>query len=149
MNKKIKLTMADLPRTYAALVGLLPPRPIRSKADYHRMVAFIDTMAGHHLNADQDDYLEALSLMVERYEADRLQARLAGVQPADVVRHLMEANAMSVSALGQIVGSQPLASLILSGKRSISREVALRLARRFAVSPALFLDDSRPQRKTV
>jgi len=147
MNTKYKPTLADLPKTYADLVALCPPRPIHSKAAYERTVMFIDAMAGHALNADQEDYLEALTLMVERYETDRLQARLASVRPADVVRHLMEANALSVSALGQVVGSQPLASLILSGKRAISRVVALRLAKYFAVNPGLFLADPNTKRK--
>jgi HTH-type transcriptional regulator/antitoxin HigA len=59
-----------LPRTYAGLVAMLPPRPIHDKVDYDNAVEMIDRLAGFDLTADQEDYLDALATFVEAYERD-------------------------------------------------------------------------------
>jgi antitoxin component HigA of HigAB toxin-antitoxin module len=56
-----------------------------------------------------------------------------------MLKHLMEQHNMSISDLGRIIGSQSNASLILSGKRAISKRVMQRLGQHFAVNPHLFL----------
>jgi antitoxin component HigA of HigAB toxin-antitoxin module len=60
-----------LPRTYAGLVALLPPRPIHDDVDLANATQMIDRLAGFDLNADQEDYLEAIATFVEAYEKDR------------------------------------------------------------------------------
>ena len=57
-----------LPKTYSALVKILPPRPIRGKTDLANATKMIDRMAGFDLNADQENYLDVLSTFVEIYE---------------------------------------------------------------------------------
>jgi antitoxin component HigA of HigAB toxin-antitoxin module len=46
---------------------------------------------------------------------------------------------MTVSELGRIVGSQSNASLILSGKRAISKRVMRLLGQHFGVPPGVFI----------
>jgi hypothetical protein len=54
---------------YAALVAMLPPRPIRDKHSYEAAVEMMGRLVGHDLNRDQQDYLEALGVFVKQYEA--------------------------------------------------------------------------------
>ena len=44
------------------------PHPLRDKIDYENAVEIVDQLAGHELNADQDDYLDLLSDLVADYE---------------------------------------------------------------------------------
>jgi HTH-type transcriptional regulator/antitoxin HigA len=52
----------------------------------------------------------------------------------------VEANNMTVSELGEVLGSKGVASEVLNGKRSLSKAHILKLARRFHVDPSLFLE---------
>ncbi len=61
------------------------------------------------------------------------------VTPLVMLKHLLEEHEMSITDLGRIIGSQSNASLILSGKRAISRRVMRLLGEHFGVAPALFL----------
>jgi HTH-type transcriptional regulator/antitoxin HigA len=54
----------------------------------------------------------------------------------------MDENDMTVSDLGQLLGSKGNASEILSGKRSLSKAHMATLARRFAVNVSLFFPRS-------
>jgi antitoxin component HigA of HigAB toxin-antitoxin module len=56
-----------------------------------------------------------------------------------MLKHLMEEHEMNISDLGRVIGSQSNASLILSGKRPISRRVMRLLSEHFGVAPAVFV----------
>jgi HTH-type transcriptional regulator / antitoxin HigA len=51
----------------------------------------------------------------------------------------MEQNDMNTADLGKILGNKTAASLVLSGKREMSKGHIRRLAARFKVEPGLFL----------
>jgi HTH-type transcriptional regulator/antitoxin HigA len=77
-----------------------------------------------------------MTLLVERYEAERYPVPAAG--PADVLRYLLERNGLSQRDIAPELGSESTASLVLSGKRQLNRDRIARLSRRFNVSPAVF-----------
>ena len=52
----------------------------------------------------------------------------------------MASNNMNTTDLGYVLGTRGLASEVLNGKRGLSKALMMKLARRFAVAPALFLD---------
>ena len=58
----------SLPKDYAGLVAVLPPRPIHDEGQFEEHLAMAHTLAGFDLTPDQDDYLEALSIFLEAYE---------------------------------------------------------------------------------
>jgi HTH-type transcriptional regulator/antitoxin HigA len=128
-----------LPRTYAGLVGLLPPRPIHDKVDYDNAVEMIGCLAGFDLNADQEDYLEALSTFVEAYERDRFPPDDAPMTPLEALKFLLAEHGMTASDLGRLLGNRALGAAILSGRRSLSKTHIKKLAERFKVQPGLFL----------
>jgi antitoxin component HigA of HigAB toxin-antitoxin module len=59
--------------------------------------------------------------------------------PVDRIKHLMRENDLTVSALGKILGSQPAASMVLHGKRELSKAQVRRLAEHFRLDPGYFL----------
>ena len=129
------------PDDYLELVKRLPLRPIRTEAEYDAAAALLDTLV---LRADlsdgQRDYVEALSLFIEDYDRRHNVFDTTGRTPLDMLTHLMEANDMSVTDLGGVLGSKGIASEILHGKRSLSKSHIYKLAERFHVDPGLFLE---------
>src|SRR6184192_247994 len=85
----------------------VPLRPLRSKASYKRAMVAADRLAVRDeksLSADERDYLETLSLLIESYEDQHDAIDLSGLRPADVLKHLMEEREMTISALGKVIG---------------------------------------------
>ena len=135
-------TLADfkrLPQTYSGLVATLPPRPIHDKVDYDNAAEMINRLAGHDLNADQEDYLEALSTFVEAYEADRFPIDDSRITPLDALKTLLAEHGMTASDLGRLLGNRTLGAAILAGRRNLSKAHIKKLAAHFKVEPGLFL----------
>ena len=128
-----------IPKTYRELVALLPPRPIHDEVDLRNAVEMVDRLAGFKLNADQDDYLDAISTFVEAYEAARFPVDGPALTPLEAVEALMAEHDMSASDLGRLLGNRTLGAAILSGRRSLSKSHIKKLAEHFKVDPALFL----------
>ena len=92
------------------------------------------------MTAGQRDYMDALVHFVADYERHAIQSRFRKLKPMDILRELMEANNMTTTDLGHVLGTRGLASEVLNGKRGLSKTLIMKLARRFAVDPSLFLD---------
>jgi len=126
-----------LPGTFEALCSLHWPRPIHDDVDYDNAARIVDRLALlPERTADQEDYLEAISTLIEKYDKDHFPA-----EPSDAIetlKFLTDAHDMSASDLGRLLGNRTLGAAILRGQRKISRTNAKRLADRFKVSPALF-----------
>ena len=128
-----------LPKTYGGLVALLPPRPIHEDVDLANATEMIDRLAGFGLNADQEDYLDALSTFVEAYEAERFPIDDSRITPLEALKTLVDEHGMSASDLGRLLGNRTLGAAILSGRRSLSKTHIRKLAEHFKVEPGLFL----------
>jgi HTH-type transcriptional regulator / antitoxin HigA len=128
-----------LPRTYAGLVAILPPRPVHDKVNYDNAVEMIDRLAGFDLTADQEDYLDALSTFVEAYERDRFPPDSAPLAPLAALKFLVAEHGMTASDLGRLLGNRTTGAAILSGRRSLSKVHIKKLAAHFKVQPGLFL----------
>jgi len=64
---------------------------------------------------------------------------LGSAEPAEVLKFLMEQHGLKQSDLRKEIGTQGVVSEILSGNRQINARQAKALAKRFGVSPAVFL----------
>lgn len=134
-----KFEFRKLPKSYAALVAVLPPRPIHDDVDLANAGEMIDRLAGFALNADQEDYLEALATFVEAYEAARFPIDDSAITPLECLKHLLAEHEMNASDLGRLLGSRTLGAAILSGRRDLSKMHIRKLADHFKVEPGLFL----------
>jgi len=138
-NTATKNRSRRLPKTYGALVAMLPPRPIHDDVDLANATEMIDRLAGFDLNADQEDYLEALSTFVEAYEAERFPMNDSRITPLDALEALLAEHDMTASDLGRLLGNRTLGPAILAGRRNLSKSHIKKLAEHFKVGPGLFL----------
>jgi antitoxin component HigA of HigAB toxin-antitoxin module len=127
---------------YADLVATLPPRPLHDKQEYNRAVEMIGRLVGYDLNRDQEDYLEALTVFVQRYEASHNETQINGrhISGLDVLRSLMDDHAMSGADLSRLLGaSRTLGPMILRGERSLTAQHARILGKHFQLDPGVFV----------
>jgi len=125
---------------YLSLIREFPLRTIRTSSQHDSAMEIVRRLAIANdgtLSGGEQEYLDALTVLLEDYDR-RLEPwhRISGLQ---LLKHLMAEHEMKVADLGKIVGSRPLASLILAGKRDISKEVMKRLGAYFHVDPGAFL----------
>ena len=134
------LTHDDIPDSYAELVGLFMPRPLHDEVDYRNALAVLDAMAGFEMNADQEDYFDAIATFVEKYEADRHALDDPRLSPVELIRTLMKEHGMTESDLGRLLGDRSLGHRILSGERELSKAHIRILAEHFSLNPAALLE---------
>ena len=113
------------------------PRLIRNDAElaeYTQTLFDLTAKADH--SPDEEEAIELMTLLVERYESERFPVPEA--EPADALRYLLERNGLSQRDIAPELGSESTVSLVLSGKRQLNRDHIARLSQRFNVSSAVF-----------
>jgi HTH-type transcriptional regulator/antitoxin HigA len=103
----------------------------------------IDTLAGHDLNADQADYLDVLSTLVEVYENVHDPLDDPAISGLEALRALLDEHGMSAADLARLLGvHRSMGSKLLKGERALTARHLQMLSDRFKVSAALFLNRS-------
>ncbi len=126
---------------YRALRRQIPLGVIRSRAEYDRAVATLDTIIdeiGEDETHPLAELAEALGVFVEAY--DKTHYQTPSPSPRAMLRFLMEQHDLGQSDLPEI-GSQGVISEIISGKRSLNVRQVSRLAKRFNVSSSVFVEE--------
>jgi HTH-type transcriptional regulator/antitoxin HigA len=126
------------PAKYGRLLARVQPAVIQTKVEYRRMIAEIDKLIDKDLTPEESRLFDLMVRLVQDYE-DRNVPQLNAASPLDILRHLMEARGLAPKDLWEMFGSKGAASEVLSGKRSISKAQAKRLAKFFHVSAELFI----------
>lgn len=112
---------------------------VRTKDDYAQACATIDALldeVGDNEDHPLAEVLNYLADQVKAYEDETF--KIPAAAPNEVLRFLMEQHGLKQEDLGDCA-PQSRISDILGGKRSISKEIAKRLAHRFHVHADLFL----------
>jgi HTH-type transcriptional regulator / antitoxin HigA len=127
---------------YIDLVHAFPLRPIRSEAELDRAIAVIDSLVVRDdLDPGEDDYLDVLSDLVLKYEAEH--DPIAWVSDDDMVRFLLDSNDMTQAELAQRSRiAESTISEVLAGKRKLSRRHIAAVASVFRVSPSIFFPET-------
>src|SRR4051812_31068451 len=109
-----------LPTDFNDLCGLHPPRPINDAADYENTAEVAGRLAALSSRSEgQAEYLETLTILIEKYDSEHFGDDVASDAIARLKR-LMENHDMSGSDLGHILGNRGLGNAILRGDRKIS-----------------------------
>ena len=125
---------------YAELLAMVQPRPIKNEREYDRLVAEVGRLMERgegNLSAEETSLLEMMSILIEEY--DRNHYPLSPPQPHKMLAFLLEQRGLQPHDLWPILGSKSRVSEILSGKRTISKAQAKKLAAFFHVSLDLFI----------
>lgn len=112
---------------------------VHTEGDYAQARATIDALldeVGDNESHPLADVLDYLAGQVKAYEDENFL--IPEAEPREVLRFLMEQHGLKQEDVGDCA-PQSRISDILSGKRSISKEIAKRLAQRFHVHADLFL----------
>lgn len=124
---------------YRRLRAVVPLGRIRTKKEYERAVGLLDATLdeiGEDEKHPMAELADAVGVFVERYEAEH--SPVPAGRPADVLRFLMNEHRLRQSDFPEI-GSQGVVSEILANKRELNTRQIRELARRFGVSPAVFV----------
>lgn len=126
-------------RRFLTLNRRFPLRPIRSDEELERACAIIDDLSGREsLDPAEDDYLDVLGDLVEKYEDEAHP--LPSVSGEAMLRHILEARGLTQAEVARGAGiAEPTISAILAGRRSLNRDHIAALAGYFGVSPAVFI----------
>lgn len=131
--------MKEVAQEYRRLRAVVPLGTLRTKKDYVRATGMLDAILdeiGEDEKHPLAELADALGVFVERYEAEHVRIPAAG--PAAVLKFLMKQHGLRQADLPEI-GSQGVVSEVLAGRRELNTRQIKRLARRFGVSPAVFV----------
>ncbi len=143
----MKTKPAKIRDSYMELILQVPLRPLRTKADYQRASGMIDRLASRDedsFDAGESDYLDVLSDLVDAYEDKQSKLDRDNTTPAQRLAALMATAGLSVNDIAQILGvSRPLVSMVINGKRALSRMNIQTLANHFRLDPGYFMQFGR------
>ncbi len=133
-----------MPDTYFELVQEFPLTHIRTEPQLDAAQARIDRLLQEDLDEGGQEYLDALTDLVETFEGEHFP--IPDASEADVLRELMRQHSLTQAGLTKEVGiAQSTLSAVLNGSRKFTRNQVTALAGFFHVSPAVFLPvDDRP-----
>jgi HTH-type transcriptional regulator/antitoxin HigA len=123
---------------YGRLLAKVKPQVIQTEREYKRMLGEIDKLMDKALTPEENKLFDLMAKLVQDYE-DRNVPHLDAAGPLDILKHLMQARGLTQKNLWEAFGSRGATSEVLSGKRSISKAQAKRLAEFFHVSAELFI----------
>src|ERR1700683_881068 len=136
-------TVSHVSPRYLKLVRKFPLRVISSEAEYDAAIAVVEQLAikgEHGLDNGEADDLCALTSLVEVYESAHHSIGPDGLDPHERLKWLADESGLSQAKLARLLGvSQPLASLILSGKRELTVSHIRNLSEYFHLSPPYFM----------
>lgn len=112
---------------------------VRTEEDYAEARATIEVLLDEIGDDESHPLAEVLDYLADRVAAyEEEHAPVPEAEPKEVLRILMSQHGLKQEDLADCA-PQGRISDILSGRRSVSKEIAKRLARRFNVSAAVFL----------
>jgi HTH-type transcriptional regulator/antitoxin HigA len=126
------------PTVYGRLLARFLPKPIRTERELEAATALLlDLDERTDLSPEEEALTEVLTVLIEDYE-DR-HYPLPDVPPHESLKALMDDRGLKHKDIWPVLGNKGAATEILSGRRSISKAQAKRLAGFFRVPIDLFL----------
>jgi HTH-type transcriptional regulator/antitoxin HigA len=128
------------PRKYSRLANRIVVKAIDTEEEYDHMVAAVEQLIDKgedRLSPEESALLETMAILVQAYD-DRHHP-LPSVAPNKMLAYLMETSGRTANDLLPVFGTRGRVSEILSGKRSISKQQAKKLASVFKVTVDFFI----------
>jgi HTH-type transcriptional regulator/antitoxin HigA len=123
---------------YGKLLAKSLPRLIRTEAEHQRATAMLlELDERERISAEEAALSEVLTLLIEDYEEK--YHPLPQVPPNESLRALMEDRGLKHKDIWPVLGNKGAATEVLSGRRSISKSQAKRLAEFLRVPVELFI----------
>ena len=123
------------PKKYARLANRIVVKAIETEEEYDHMVSAVEQLIDKgedRLSPEESALMETMAILVQAYD-DRHHP-LPSVAPNEMLAYLMETSGRRAKDLLPVFGTRGRVSEVLSGKRSVSKEQAKRLASVFKVT---------------
>lgn len=127
---------------YRALIEHFPLVPIKNDKHLdtaHEVVQSL-IMREEPVAEDESDYLEVLLDEIGKYESKNHALELVDLPPHQILQSFMKDNGLKQVALQEVLNvSSGVMSMLVSGKRELTKDHCVKLGRYFRVTPAIFL----------
>jgi HTH-type transcriptional regulator/antitoxin HigA len=129
------------PDSYFALVRKYPLRVVQNQQDYDAASAMLDRLVlRDDLDEGEEQYLAALEVLITDYDEKHLPDMPDTRTPLQRLTALLQSSGTSQADFQAILGvSQSMASMILGGRRELSKKVIAKLSRHFKLDPGYLL----------
>ena len=127
-------------KKYARLANRIVVKAIETEDEHVRMIAAVQLLMDKgedRLSPEESALLETMAILIQAYD-DRYHP-LPPVTPYEMIAYLMETSGRKAKDLLHVFGTRGRVSEVLSGKRSISKQQAKKLASVFNVTVEMFV----------
>jgi len=124
---------------FVALVREFPLRKIKTKKENRQALDFfrkVRSVGEENLSQGEIDFLQVLGALIVQFE--RKHYKFEKPTPIEMLKYIMEEHGLTQNDLAADFGGQATVSLVLAGKREMTKAHIERLSKRFHVSPSLF-----------
>ena len=126
---------------------LLPYARVRNDEEYQKLLNLVDELMEVSRRKKDERVTSLLKFVAQNIEAyEKHHYPTKPLSPIEMLKFFMEEHKLGQSDLPEI-GSQPLVSKILSGERELTVEHIRSLAKRFGVSPTVFIKEKLDRKK--
>jgi HTH-type transcriptional regulator/antitoxin HigA len=127
-------------KKYVRLANRIVIKAIETEYEYDRMVTAVEELMDKgedRLSAEESALLETIAILIQAYD-DRCHP-LPHAPAREMLAYLMESSGRTAKDMLPVFGTRGRFSEVMSGKRSISKQQAKKLASAFKVTPDLFI----------
>ena len=127
-------------KRYGRLLAKATPRVIATEQEHERALAIVESLmekGERYMTPEEDALLDLLTNLIRDYETTAYPSRERS-KPHEIVAFLLQQRGLAAKDLWPVIGSKGRVSEILTGKRTLSKEQAKRLALFFHVRADLF-----------
>ena len=114
-------------------------KPIKTKKDYENALKRLDIIFDSKPGTPQGDELEILSILIERYEDEKLTIDYP--DPIEAIKFRMEQLGYNQNDLAKVVGLKSRASELLSRKRKLTLEMIRKLHNSLSIPTDVLIQD--------
>ncbi len=141
LKEEVKSASNQVEESYHKLVALFPLQSIVTKDQHAIALKVIERLISFANNGTQDGgtkvYLNTLVILVGEYERENYKSN--PVSGREMLAYLMSLQGLTQKDLAKEVGGQPIVSKILKGECDLNIRQIKALAKRFKVSPEVFI----------
>ena len=113
-------------------------RVIKSEEEYEAMLERIETLMDASPGTPEEEELELLSVLVEKYEEEFYPINLPN--PIEAIRFFMDQNGLSSADMVKYLGHISKVSEVLNGKRSLSKTMIRNLVEGLGIPAEILLE---------
>lgn len=115
------------------------PKVIKTQADYDEALSRIDEIFAAEPGSPEEDELELLTVLVERYESELYP--IEHPDPISAIKFRMEQQGLKQKDLVPFFGSKSKVSEVLSGRRSFTLSMIDKLVNELGIPAGVFFNN--------